>query len=65
MSETEKNPVDMSTDEIRDEIETCYESLNLLSILSGKKMKLGSDVGGGILHRAEILKDELKKRDEH
>ena len=62
MSETEKNPKDMSTVEIQKEIEVCYESLNTLLKLTNQKMKLGGDIGGGIGKRIEELKEELRVR---
>ena len=62
MSETEKNPKDMSTFEIQKEIEVCYESLNTLLKLTNQKMKLGGDIGGGIGKRIEELKEELRVR---
>jgi len=62
MSETEKNPVDMSTEEIKEEIEVCYESLNMFSKLLGQKAKLGGDVGGGIASRVNHLQEELRRR---
>lgn len=65
MIEPDKNPTEMRTDEIREEIEACYESLNTLSSLLGMKAKIGGDVGGGILRRAEVLQEELKVRNEH
>lgn len=64
MSETEKNPKDMSTVEIQKEIEVCYESLNTLLKLTNQKMKLGSDIGGGIGKRIGELKLELGRRNE-
>ena len=62
MSDTEKNPGDMSILEIQKEIEDCYESLNTLMKLTNQKMKLGSDIGGGISKRIEVLKEELRLR---
>ena len=62
MSETEKSPKDMSTVEIQEEIEVCYESLNTLLKLTNQKMKLGGDIGGGIGKRIEELKEELRVR---
>lgn len=62
MSDTEKKPSDMSISEIQKEIEDCYESLNTLMKLTNQKMKLGSDIGGGIGKRIEELKEELRLR---
>lgn len=62
MSETEKSLKDMSTVEIQEEIEVCYESLNTLLKLTNQKMKLGGDIGGGIGKRIEELKEELRVR---
>ena len=62
MSETEKNPKDMSNFEIQKEIEVCYESLNTLLKLTNQKMKLGGDIGGGIGKRIGELKLELERR---
>lgn len=55
----EKDPSEMSTIEINEEIEACYEALNALEILRGMKMRLGQDLDKGILNRVKLLKEGL------
>ena len=60
--EIEKDPSLMSEDEIREEIDGCYEILNTFEKLRNAKMKLGTYLDGVFLGKIERLREELAKR---